>query len=628
MVVLRYIYRQTGKSGWRAIRARFLVFAVVLALCTAAWSARAAASYAAPVQQSPGDQPAAPNPPIASSVTRTAVSGIVKNASTGEPVPRALVRIEGDAFSGTLTDGEGRFELNNIPVGPQAFQVVKPGFTDQVMAGIPVSPALVAALGNSEHSVWVAVDMPDLVFNLSPTNAIRGQVSLSTGDPAEAVGVMLLRRSIQDGRALWQPATGTRTNSEGSFRFAGLADGTYALYSEPAMDNDLPASMVEPGSDRAVTRSGYASVFYPDARDLSGAEKIQLSGGQVAQRNILLTQEGFHLVRAALTLPGAGGAPAEHLQLNVNVTIQDGQGQQLSYSGQYEPATQSIQAFLPDGSYSFTVTVLRGQEPVQFGPGGNTKPDAQRNASQGPLTGQVDFAVAGKPVTGLRIPLAAQRSNRVQLSLLQTGAQPASNAARSSNPDSPIVILLSQAGTGVTDGMVSSYAEGYATGPIETGYMGPGSYWVHTALPQKSLCESSFTAGGASLAREPLILSLTGASAPLTLSLRDDCATLKLALPTSADNLDVGEEPFYTVYVVPDFDSTGDVTPITLRPSSGGTVGIEGLTPGDYHVYTFAGHVELEYRNRESLASLPNPGQTVTLSPASTTSLVVEVPGH
>ncbi len=627
-MVLRFIYRRNGRDGSPAIRAGFLVFAAVLALCTAAGSAEAAASAATPVQQSPGDQPAAPNPPVASNVTRTAVSGIVKNASTSEPVPRALVRIEGDAVSGALTDGEGRFELTNVPVGPQAFQVVKPGFIDSSMSGIDPSPAMIAVAANSEHSVWVAVGMPDLVFTLSPTNAIRGQVSLSTGDPAEAVSVMLLRRSIQDGRALWQPATGTKTNSEGFFRFAGLADGTYALYSEPAMDNELPASMVEPGSDRAVTRSGYASVFYPDARDLAGAQQIQLSGGQEAQANILLTEEAFHLVRAALTLPDAGSAPADHLQLNVNVAIQDGQGQQLSYTGQFDSPTQSIQAFLPDGSYAFVVTVLRGQAPVQFGPAGNTTLGTQRIPPQGPLMGQVDFSVAGKAITGLRIPLAAQRGNRVQLSLLHTGTQPASNTARSNIQDSPIVILLSQAGKGVTDGMVTSYAEGYATGPIETAYMGPGSYWVHTALPQKGLCESSFTAGGASLAREPLILSLTGASAPLTLSLRDDCATLKLALPASADNLDVGEEPSYSVYVVPDFDSTGDVTPITLRPSSGGTVAIEGLTPGDYHVYTFAGHVELEYRNRESLARLPNPGQTVMLSPASTTSLVVEVPGH
>lgn len=242
--------------------------------------------------------------------------------------------------------------------------------------------------------------------------------------------------------------------------------------------------------------------------------------------------------------------------------------------------------------------------------------------------GRVDFSVAGKLVTGLRIPLATQRSNIVQLSLLHSATQQGTGTGNATNRDSPVVILLSQAGAGVTDGMVSSYAEGYTTGPIETTYMGPGSYWAHTAIPQKSVCESSFTAGGNSLAREPLVLSLTGVSAPLTLSLRDDCASLKLSLPSSADNLDVGEEPFYTVYVVPDFDSTADVTPITLRPSSGGAITLEGLTPGDYHVYTFAARVELEYRNREALATLPNPGQTVTLSPASTSNLIVEVPGH
>jgi hypothetical protein len=627
-VVPRSIYsRAAGRILSRAIclfsaiHGGILISAAVLTLCAALADARASEFAQNPEQQNPGEQPAPSNVPVSSNVTRTAVSGVVKNAATGEPLPRALVRIEGDAISGALTDGEGRFEIPNIPVGPQIFQVIKPGFADRAMTGIEVSPAIVVAPANSEHNVWVATDMPDLVLTLSPTNAIRGQISLSTGDPAEEVDVMLLRRSIQDGRAFWQTATSVRTNSDGVFRFASLADGTYAIYTEPTMDNELPANMVEAGSDRAVTRSGYASLFYPDARELSGAAKIQVSGGQVAQANILLTQEPFHLVRATLTLPGAGSAP-DHPQLNVTVVIQDGQGNQLPYNGQYDTATQSIQAFLPDGNYLFIVTVLRAPI-VDFGRSRSPKP----GAAQGPLMGQVNFSVAGHTVTGLRIPLAAQRSNLVQLSLLRTSPQPGTNSTgNSTSQDSPIVILLSQAGPGVTDGLVSSYAEGYATGPIETTYMGPGSYWVHTAIPQKGLCESSFTGGGASLAREPLILSLTGVSAPLTLSLRDDCATLKLALPTSAENLDIGEEPYYTVYVVPDFDSTADVTPITLRPSSGGTVTIDGLTPGDYHVYTFAGHVELEYRDREALAALPNPGQTVTLTPALTTNLVVEVP--
>jgi hypothetical protein len=50
------------------------------------------------------------------------------------------------------------------------------------------------------------------------------------------------------------------------------------------------------------------------------------------------------------------------------------------------------------------------------------------------------------------------------------------------------------------------------------------------------------------------------------------------------------------------------------------------MTPGNYHVYTFAGPVRLEYRNRTALAALPDAGQAVTLSPSETTNLVVEAP--
>ena len=39
---------------------------------------------------------------------RVTVLGVVRNAATGEPLPRTLVRIEGDADTGTLTNGEGK----------------------------------------------------------------------------------------------------------------------------------------------------------------------------------------------------------------------------------------------------------------------------------------------------------------------------------------------------------------------------------------------------------------------------------------------------------------------------------------------------------------------------------------
>jgi hypothetical protein len=372
-------------------------------------------------------------------------------------------------------------------------------------------------------------------------------------------------------------------------------------------------------------RAGYPSVFYPDARDLSAAGRIQVAGGQQAQANLLLTEEPFRMIRAGLTLPG-GGSLSSGAPLNVNVNVLDAQGHQLPYGGQFDPATHSAQAFLPDGTYALQVTALNAPRVLthlaRFAAADHGD---VTQGGEGPLIGQAEFSVAGHAVMHLRIPLATERSNTVQVSLIRSGSgQPAANASAQ-----PIVIMLSQAGGWISDGMVTSYAEGYATGPIETSSnMGPGAYWVHTSIPQKTICEGSFTAGGASLAREPLLLSLTGASAPLTLTLRDDCAALKLSLPRNAEVSGAGDERAYTIYVVPDFDSTVDITPVVLRPSSGGMFTFEGLTPGSYHVYAFAHPVDLEYRNPDAMAALSHPAQSVTLAPGASSSLVVEVPEH
>ena len=137
---------------------------------------------------------------------------------------------------------------------------------------------------------------------------------------------------------------------------------------------------------------------------------------------------------------------------------------------------------------------------------------------------------------------------------------------------------------------------------------------------------SSFTAGGANLAREPLTIGLQGSTAPMELTLRDDCASLELSLPEALGSFTAGDEPFFSVYVVPDFDSTGDVDPVTLRPSTGGTVTVSNLTPGNYHVYTLAGSAQLAYRNRDALAAMGYQGQAVTLSAGTVGSLVVEAP--
>jgi hypothetical protein len=544
--------------------------------------------------------------------TPATVQGMVIDTSTGQPLPRALVKIEGDTETGALTDSGGRFEIPGVPSGSQAIQVTKPGYRDR-----PQSAGAAAAddTATPAHNITVAAGMPDLLFTMEQTSSIHGQVEFSNGDPAPGIKINLLKQTVEDGRAIWTQSSVASSDSEGAYRFAGLADGVYVMYTEPAMDTEPVNNTFSSG------RAGYASVFFSDARDLAGAARIQLSSGDQAQANLTLSIEPFQTVTASLAFPQ--DQLSDRAPTDFSATIMDAAGHQLPYGAGYSQQTRTLQALLPDGSYSLLATSAPHV-------GGNPY-DADQDAGQ--LAGTVDFTVAGHEVTNLRIPLTVPHPNPVQLAIVRT-ALPQAQSGATQGKAGEIQVMLSPAGgqTGgqgggwIGEGIVSSYASGTSQGPMEASWLLPGSYWVHSHIAQKGLCEASFTAGGANLAREPVILGLNGSVSPMTLTLRDDCASLTLSLPQTLMLPAPGEEPFYTVYVVPDFDSTGDIAPVTLRASSGGATTIEDLTPGSYRVYIFNASARLEFRDRAVLAALPNQGQPVTLSAGTTSNLVLEAP--
>jgi hypothetical protein len=572
--------------------------------------------------QEPALQPNESDPP---SNARVTVHGVVMNAASGEPLPRALVRLTGDGSAGTLTDGEGRYELPGIPMGPQQFEVIKPGFLDET------AEAAAAAGGDTRdfaHTVIAAATMPDVTFKMTPANSIHGIVQLSTGDAAQGIEITLLRQTVQSGRLGWQlvlpGAATTRTNADGAFRFGGLADGVYVVYSAPAMDNESVGPLVDPNSARTIERNGYASQFYPEAHDLAGAAKIHLRGGEQAEANLSLTLETFHAVTAMAFLPGAQTAQEftpDRPGTTFSAEVTDSQGHQLPYVAQYEQASHTVQALLPDGNYAFVVTAGRPTLVVRRGGIATTLRD------DGPYTGAVEFAVAGHAVTNLRIALTNARSGPVQVNLVRSNAQTIEPSPNTDGGDS-VFLTLTQTGGWIGDGMVSTFAMGSYAGQLNTTFTQPGTYWVHTNLADKRICEGSLTAGGTNLAREPLTLGISGSSPPVTLNLRDDCAHLTLTLPATAAGSGTGEEPFFTVYVVPDFDTTEDVITQTLRPSTGSKATWEGLTPGNYHVYVFDKPVALAYHDRATLDALPNAGQAVSVRPSANASLVLEVPNQ
>ena len=539
--------------------------------------------------------------------TLATLHGVVRNAITGEGVARALVRIEGDAEAGALTGSDGRFEIPGVPVGPQAVEVLKPAFLD---ASSHDQGAENGAGSGPAHNVLVAAEMPDVVFTLAPTCAIRGRVDLSTGDAADGIEVGLVRRTVMDGRAIWQLSGFTKTKSDGTYRFGGLPDGQYEVYTAPALDSEPVSTLVAPGQGNAAERWGYASVFYPSARDPSGAQVIPVANGGEAEANFLLTREPFETVTANVAAPQTARG-----WMSYSAQVMDGAGHELPYPVQYDRNTQSIQAALPDGSYSMLVSsngLPAGMERAELG----------RARVPSVLVGSADFAVADHAVTELRIPLSVSASSSINVNVNRSGT------GNPQTQDTQIAVMVSQAGGWTGGGIVGQFAGGTVAAPLETQYEAPGPYWVHTSFSGQGVCEASFTAGGANLAREPLVIGISGATAPMELTLRDDCAALTVSLPESAMTFAAGDELFYTVYAVPDFDFTRDLDPVVLRPSTQGSFTLNGLTPGNYHVYTFEGDVRLEYRNPAVLAAFPNPGQAVTLSPGTTGTLVLEIPAQ
>lgn len=602
--------RRAVRTGW--VRGLWLVFA----LLTPVWLA---AQEQEPVQQ----QNATP-------ATRVTVHGVVRNGANGEPLARALVRIEGDGDAGALTDGEGRFEIPGVHAGPEIIRLLKPGFRDRPYA---IEEVGYQADGPA-HSVLVTAQMPDLEFTMTPDCAVRGHVELSTGDPAEGIGITLLKRVVRYGREVWVQSASTKTNADGAYRFGNQAEGVYALYTQPTLESEPAVTAVAPGSGMKVERKGYPTVFYPDAREFSGAARIRLAPGEQAEANLALTLEPFHMVTATAISPNgkqlANGAGDQAGAGVVVPVVMDATGHRLPYTAQYDASTHSVQASLPDGNYQLYETAIpdRTSDLISLNLSRFVEDSRTRiGHAHDTLVGFADVAVAGHPVANVRIPLSPMPSWPIRLREARTGnAQPASAGG---GLETLVTVSSIEAGGVPVDGSAGeSLSSPAGTDLLEMNTDRPGANWIHTQVNDRSVCLGSFTAAGINLAREPLVLAPSSAAPPMDLTLRDDCATLQLTLPPALAAFLPGEETFYTVYVVPDFDTTEDFPPMTMHPSSGPTLTVDGLTPGSYHVYLFTAPVRLEYRNPTAIAGLANPGQQVTLSAGATSNLVLEAPEH
>ncbi len=126
------------------------------------------------------------------------------NASTGAPVPRALVRFNSRAV---LTDHEGKFQFDQNTDSNGNIMVTKPGFyasTEMQEPGnVFVQGAQMAA---------------PIELRLYPEALLTGTVIAPDGTPLPHIPVSAMRSFFDDAGHRWLPVAQAQTDSHGNFR--------------------------------------------------------------------------------------------------------------------------------------------------------------------------------------------------------------------------------------------------------------------------------------------------------------------------------------------------------------------------------------------------------------------------
>ncbi len=200
------------------------------------------------------------------------VSGQVTNASTGEPVRRALVSLRRiDASPGVTniqvaqsgsTDAAGRFAIAGVAPGKYRLAAEHNGFLiTQYGARGPGKPGTLLTLEPGQKS-------SELALRMTPHGVITGRVLDEEGEPVSNADVQLSRQQYMQGRKQMVRAGGGNTNDLGEYRIFGLAPGRYFL---SATSRQNP---IAPQAD-----DDYVTTWFPRTTDSAAAGLIDVSPG-------------------------------------------------------------------------------------------------------------------------------------------------------------------------------------------------------------------------------------------------------------------------------------------------------------------------------------------------------------
>ncbi len=526
---------------------RFLLLSLTAAMAGAAL--RGYQNGTVPKLYTPGTAQSATTGPYS-------LRGIVVNGATGEPVPRALVRLNTTAPKVALSGPDGRFEFDELPEASAIVIAQKPGFyTPQEIGQTRPYPL-----------IQIGKDAADIKVNLYPCATITGRVTNTTGDPLQNVQIRALYRRVINGESRLEERGSGFTDDSGVYQIANLVPGKYYLATVSRSARILSPNVRPFNTSFDLV---YPALYYPNSPDRSGATTVDALPGQQAEADFTENIAKAYSVSGSI----AGGPRRPVLFLS------DRDGNRVM--GRIERKDDTFRIHdLPPGEYSVVAESMRVRD---------------RNEA---LYGTTPVVVNNSDVDGVSVELSPAATIPVQV---DWDKPPSDNtqAAVTTNAGVHLTPEVRRLGndeywsrTDTRDGQTVELIERVL----------PGSYRVTVRSNPRGYL-ASLRSGQTDLMQNRLVVTPGAAPGPIEVVFRGGAATLN-------GTVKGGTGVSSWVVIVPDSDTPVEYNPVSV----GGQFTISGLAPGAYHVFALTSVDGLEYRNRDVMRQFENQSTSVSLS--------------
>ncbi len=246
--------------------------------------------------QPPRDRPPAPT------VGTGAIKGHVIDGTTGLPLARARVRLQGAIQRpAVLTDAAGAFEFTKLPAAPYGLVADKSTY----LTGRLPDPERSLRAMRQMFTLHEGKVIDDVTVKLYRSGVIAGRVVDAYGDPVESADVRIVSAAKEGSRTGWRG--GAQTNDLGEFRISRLNAGRYLVAVMPPRTFFFE----DPWTPSTERLPEPVPTYYPGALSLDQAQPIALGKGQTVAGIEIVLAEGTPTLVSGVVIskegPPAGG---------------------------------------------------------------------------------------------------------------------------------------------------------------------------------------------------------------------------------------------------------------------------------------------------------------------------------